>query len=375
MLPVNEIRCSKLDRVMNCAGVLRFKDLFEAEAGEPAREGTACGELLQFKLESGDAKAVPPSANASNGFRFDRDMHFHASEVATEILGSAQSKVLCETRIDWTTRSGIVIRGQYDGAYVRGNNLHIDDLKYGWKIVDAHRNWQLIGYAIGEVIRRGVAFEYIVMRILQPRAHHEDGPYRTFAVTYAELLALKEEIEQRMMLIANGFQELRTGKHCKYCPAVAESCTAFNRAFHASLDYVLGDFKQDSTNPKEMAFQLDLIHQASDIIEIKKKSLTDLVTDKIKNGGVVPGWTTVQNYGDRKWNGDATPDFIELMTGKSVVKQDMLSPAQVEKLGVSKSLVAKLSNRYLIGMKLKRQDSADLGDKIFGNTEPIKKET
>jgi len=139
------IRCSKLARPMVCAGY-SFLQLDEAEGGPAAKEGTACGEYLQHLLEG-----TPIPAQASNGIYFDDDMKFHTTPIAQDIINRATDKVLCETRIDWQTRSGIMIKGQYDAAFVdQRGYLCIEDLKYGWGIVEARENWQLLGYAIGK---------------------------------------------------------------------------------------------------------------------------------------------------------------------------------------------------------------------------------
>src|SRR5207253_5531368 len=141
-----------------------------------------------------------------------------------------------EVRIDWMTKSGIWIRGQYDAAYVdKQGRLCIDDLKYGWGIVEVEENWQIIGYAIGEVIRRGQAFEWIVFRIAQPRPHHEDGPIREWVISYSQLLELKERIEVRMQQLADGLKTFQTSDKCKYCKGVAEACPAFSRLFYRAL--------------------------------------------------------------------------------------------------------------------------------------------
>src|SRR5690606_11190876 len=118
------------------------------------QEGTACGELLERLLTRPND---PIPAQARNGWYFDSDMRFHIDPIIEEINSNRQSEVLCEQRIDWRTRSGILIRGSYDISFVRNDALYIDDLKYGWGIVEVKPNWQLLAYAIGEVMRRGVA--------------------------------------------------------------------------------------------------------------------------------------------------------------------------------------------------------------------------
>ena len=358
-----EIRCSNLARPMTCAGSLFFEDLPEEEENPAAKEGTAAGELLQLMLEK-----KPIGGHASNGVNFDHDMHFYIPLVSQEIMENAQSEILCETRIDWQTRSGIVIRGQYDVSYIDNKGrLCIDDLKYGWGIVEAEGNWQLLGYAIGEVIRRQMCLD-VVLRIRQPRPHHEAGSVREWHLTYAELLEQKEKIESRMDQIANGLKTLVTSPSCKYCRA-AVACPALSKAFYRGVE-VAHEFTQDNIDEKELSFQLDLASRVSDIIKIKYDSLKSLAVDRMKKGKIIPGYVSESSYGDRKWKTGISPEVIKALTGKDVVKQEMLSPAQAEKVGVPKDFVNSLVDRPFLGQRLKKKDTTKLGNDIFGNNNP-----
>lgn len=355
-----EIRCSGLSRPMNCAGFLFFKDLPPEEEIQAAKDGTAAGEYLRYLLE----KKTPIPTHAANGVQFDSDMDFFTRPVAEEILAGAESEILCEQRIDWQTRSGIMIRGSYDISFVKDGNLHVEDLKYGWGLVEVKNNWQLLGYAIGEVIRRGQAFEKIILRVHQPRPHHEDGPTRTWELSYAELLSFKEIIEARMDKIVGGYKDLVTGPQCKYCPAAAY-CPSFNKAFYRGIEHAQ-EFTQDNIDDKELSFQLDLIARVSEVLKIKSDSIKALAINRIKNGTIIPNYMTESSYGDRKWKKDISPKAVELLTGKKIVKEEMLSPAQAEKAGVPKDFISQLVDRHFLGQKLVRKDSTAIGNKIFG---------
>ena len=359
------IRCSKLERYMHCAGYLHL-DVEEPEAGQPAKEGTAFGEVLEYKLTDRPAPTV-----ASNGIYIDNDMHFYSDALAEDVKSRAASKILCETRIDWQTRSGIWVRGQYDASYVdKKGRLCIDDAKYGWGIVEVKENWQLLGYAIGEVIRLGQGFHEIVLRIMQPRPHHEDGDMREWVLTYSQLLEYKEKIEQRMQELANGRKDFQTGSHCKYCKGAAEACTAFSRLFYRSIE-VSTDFYQDSLNEAEIARQLDQIKRAAEVIKIKEDSLVELGISRIKSGKLIPGYVQVEKYGHRNWKNGVSPEALAMMTGHDVIEKSIMSPAKAEKLGVSKELVKSLSESRMTGVKLEKKNGTDVGNKIFGTTNPL----
>jgi hypothetical protein len=360
-----EVRCSGLARPMVCAGFL-FLDYYKPEAGEPAKEGTAAGEYLQFLLED---KPIPKVA--TNGVYFDDDIKFYTTPIYEDIVERAATIVLCETRIDWQTRSGVWIRGRYDIAFVdKKGRLCIEDLKYGYGIVEVFENWQLLAYAIGEVIRRGQSFREISLKIHQPRPHHEEGSTREWVLTYEQLLQYKEKIEARFEeIVVNGKRDLQTSSKCKYCPAAAESCPAFSRLFYRALE-VSTEFFQDNLTNEEISRQLDQIKRAEEVIKIKHDSLVELGTERIRKGGIIPNYIQSNKYGNRKWKAGVTPEVLKILTKKEVIEKSVMSPAKAEKLGISKKLIEQYSEASFAGLKLERKDATVVGNKIFGNTNP-----
>lgn len=362
-----KIACSKLARPMVCAGYV-FLDLHKSPDTELAKEGTAAGEYLTRLLLD-----KPLTEMSTEGIYFDDDMKFYAGVVNQDVrerAGFGKNEILCEQRINWETRSGIWIKGKYDVAFVDENGtLCIEDLKYGWGIVEVFENWQLLAYAIGEVMRRGQAFTNISLKIHQPRPHHEDGPIREWMLTYSELLEYKEKIEVRMTEIANGRKDLQTSSNCKYCNGSAEACPAFNRLFYRALE-VTTEFFQDSIDDDELARQLDQVKRAEEVIKIKKDSLTELGTLRIKQGKIIPGYVQTKSYGNRSWNPGIGPEAIKIMTGKDVVETKFMTPAKAEKMGIPRALLDQLTQKRFKGIKLEKKDTTEIGNKIFGNTTP-----
>lgn len=350
---------------MTCAGSL-FLDCEESQGGDAARNGTAAGDYLERLLTN-----KPIGAMASNGVYFDEDMKFYTTPIRADIESRTASEVMCEHRIDWLTPSGVVVKGSPDIAFVdHEGTLCIEDLKYGFGIVEVKENWQLLGYAIGEVIRRNRSFDKISLKIHQPRPHHEDGATREWILTYPALLGYKERIENRMQEIVNGLRTLVTSEHCKYCPAAGEACTAFNRLFYSSLE-VSTEFVQDSLTEQEISTQLDQVKRALEVIKIKQDSLVELGVSRIKRNLVIPGYTQVPQYTNRVWNNGITPDSLMTMTGLDLMEKSFMSPAKAEKAGVSKELVNQLAGKRLTRMKLEKKDTTEIGNKIFGTKNPL----
>lgn len=358
------IRCSGLARPMICAGYVHL-ELPPSASNPAAEEGTAAGEYLERMLTG-----KPVGTQANNGIYFDDDMKFYLEPIAQDILSRAATPIMCEHSINWQTLSGVWIKGHPDIAFIDHDGvLCIEDLKYGWGIVEVVENWQLLGYAIGEIIRRNQAFEEVKLTIHQPRPHHEDGPSRDWYQSYGQILDYKEKIEARMKELASGRKDFQTSKHCKYCQGAAEACPAFNRLFYRALE-VSTEFFQDSINEDEVSRQLDQIKRAEEVIKIKKDSITELAILRIKSGKLIPGYVQSARHGKRTWKKGISPEALQMMTGRNVIESNIMSPAKVEKLGVSKDLVSKLTDMPFIGNKLEKKDSTEIGNKIFGTNVP-----
>lgn len=352
------VNASSLARVMECAGSLFFKDLPPEPNSEAAKEGTAAGEYLEHLL-----MGSTPGTHAKNGVPFDDDMIYYATGVAEDIRSKAEGEIKCEVKVDWQGPSNGWVRGRYDASFVSEGKLYVDDYKYGWGLVEVKNNWQLLAYGIGEVIRRNESFNSIVLRIHQPRPHHEDGPTREWEISYDTLLEFKNKIEERFHEIGQGEKGLSSSTNCKYCKA-SVVCPAFNKAYHRGVE-VVQDFIQDTMDNEELSFQLDLVSRIEELVKMRKDSLTHLTSHRIKQGEIVPNYILRESYGHRKWSPNATPKFFEAM-GIDAVEKKLISPAKVEKLGVPKELVNQLTSKPFLGDTVKRQDTSKMGDKIFG---------
>ncbi|MGL4556635.1 MAG: DUF2800 domain-containing protein [Afipia sp.] len=381
---IQEIRCSKLAIPMSCAGALFFTDLLPEDATEPARQGTAAAEMLEYLIAWGNAFPVGAAdfsgvkmsdfpVAARNGYLFEDEMLFHLKPIVQEIFSERDGRVISEGEIFWLTAAGIKIRGHLDTAFMRKRVLYVDDLKYGWKVVEPKENWQLIGYAVGEIermIQRGEPLpDSVVLRIHQPRPYHEDGITRTWELTLDQLWFYRNQIEQRCWAIAKqGEQQLVTGKHCRYCEA-AHKCPAINRVLYSGIEHVM-EFKQDDMSETAIAQELDLIARIEEVVKIRKESMRDLAIHKMRGGKIIPNYTMTHSYGDRKWKPGITAEAIKKLTDIDVIKHDMLSPAQAEKMGVKKEFVNALVDRHFIGMKLERADASKAANKVFGTEAP-----
>jgi len=366
-----EIRASTLHKLMNCLGYYSLNNINESEAGDAAKEGTACGELLSAMIMQQTDKPQVDRV-ASNGVIFDDDMWFYAKETYHDVLKSAQgSPISTEVRVDWMGgKSGIKIRGQYDISYIVGDTLYVEDLKYGFGIVDVERNWQLIAYAIGLCFMYDSNYKWrpnkIHFKIHQPRPYHEQGKIRSWVITHDELIGLHGEITNRLTALVSGDKTLSTTlKSCKYCEGAAE-CPALNRSFYKSVHTVMQDWEDKELTNDELSDLLATYENIKSLVDIKGKSLQNLAIARLQKGQVINGYAYEQKFGDRKWRDDVDPSLIQMMTGIDIIKPTVLSPAQAEKAGVHKSIIAGMVTKPSKGLDLVKSNNLEKARKIFG---------
>jgi hypothetical protein len=125
-----------------------------------------------------------------------------------------------EMELDYGEEFGYVnLFGTADLIVDHPDCLTVGDLKYGFGIVEAEANSQMMIYLVGAVAKFGPRSSYRLV-ILQPRANHFKGPIREVIVTPEELDAFKAKLQAA---IADSYTNKPpvVGAHCrKYCAAL-----------------------------------------------------------------------------------------------------------------------------------------------------------
>ena len=341
----NLIRGSSLPRFMICNGFVAL-DTPEQKDSEVAKEGTAFHEYVEKLFKGQDIKV------ASNGVTIDDDMRYYSGQVLEKIPAHAESEV--EVQFDFGTRTHIVGHIDWNWEEDNGETLVVMDIKYGHRAVEVINNWQLIGYAIGLVMKKQKRYNKIKMIIAQPRVHHYAGWFREFVIDNNKASAYYNEIKQRVMDFEAGKLHLKTSEQCRYCPALGGECAASNIAFGNAIDVVLGDAIQDHIDDNDLARMLSDYERIKELFKIKYDALSDLATSRIKNGRQIAGFALEPSYGNRKWSDGMNADIIKALTGVDMNKTVMLSPAEAEKKKIDRAIIDQFAVKEFKGHKLKQ---------------------
>lgn len=246
-------------------------------------------------------------------------------------------------------------RGTADFFACRPGHLDVRDLKFGVGVqVFAERNYQAIKYALGVINEYDwlYDFETIDIWIHQPRLNHWD----VWHTTKAELLEIGKYILSRYRIAVGPNPPFGASeKACQFCK-VKPKCAHLTETVLSYFDIEDGDDKDDV---RTSAAFLSLQRQ----VEIfKMRGLYDLWIGSIQgeierllkaDSKSVPGLKLVNGRSSRYWKDQqATIEellFHDIPEEKLFTPRELISPAQVEKLGPKrlKPIVSELALKRL----------------------------
>lgn len=211
--------------------------------------------------------------------------------------------------------------------------LHIIDFKYGRGVlVEVPDNEQLMIYALTQVLRVGERPSRIVLHVVQPRAHHADGPIRTHEVTYEDLVEFKKRLVEAARACQDPNAPLVPGDHCRFCPALPE-CPAHQKL---AIEVAQEEFSGEplpapaDLEPDRIAFILR--HAAT--VEAWLKAVREHATAVLAAGGEIPGFKAVRGRSVRRWRDEEAAEKYLARAGLKMRerrKVEVISVAEAEK--------------------------------------------
>lgn len=246
------------------------------------------------------------------------------------------------------------------------HTVKIWDFKFGYRAVEAENNMQMINYFAGILDTHNITDDCKVeMTIVQPRAYHRDGPIRTWKTTGAELRAKVNMLHNKAQEALSGDTNCLTGSHCRYCEA-RHDCEA---ALNCGMDLYEVASKPIRTvmSFDDMGVQLDIIDRAIEQLGFLKTAYEQRITNELKQGGHVDGWSLSPKYGNLEWNVDLDQVLnLGKMMGVELEKpKAVITPRQAMDKGLDKDAVMALASRKKGTVKLTRKGDT-VASKIFG---------
>jgi len=264
----------------------------------------------------------------------------------------ASFDALTEVKLKSVLLSSLDFSGTIDRLFVsyepKRKTAHILDYKHGAGVkVDTEDNAQLISYAL-LVFENFETVKTVAVEIIQPRIASNDNDSNFVSVTRGEAMEFAGHISAAADLAKEFEREPDdslfnpSSVACRWCPAKI-NCPAIGAQVGGLVK--IGDTLatlDSSTLGRLLDLGPSILADAKEIAQAR-----------LLAGQSVAGWKMVTAATKRKLNADAEEILKKKRIRKSVSHTSKLkSPAQLEKAGVDKSLVASISFKPTGGLTL-----------------------
>jgi hypothetical protein len=303
--------------------------LGEQEEGEEAAEGTRAHDEIERVLGHLSGKLVDYSGGSIVTVDPEHDAAYGVALVIDYIRNLPPGTLWIEQRVRLTDQ----IWGRCDVAHwdEASATLTIVDYKNGFVDVDAVENEQLRIYAAASIATHNLPAKWVRLVVVQPNSWMPVPRVKQFVESATGLAAWAE----RVAAIPTGPLVFKAGETCKYCPLFGR-CPASQDVL-LKLNVMLAN-APDAVRPDQVKMFLATKKPVADWFAALEKAATKAAL----SGAVAPEMMLVTGTKHRAWKSEA--DARAAIVGTlGVDALELPTPAQAEKLGMSKEEVAALA--------------------------------
>lgn len=370
---------SSAARWVVCPGSAAMEARYPEQGDRPeAAEGTAAHWVMECRMLN---RAVAVNEIAPNGVSITREMLESADLVANDVYATlgplAHHLAMVERRImiprvhaqNWGTPDIVAWVESTTGERI----LYVWDFKFGHGHVEVFENWQLMDYALGCLTdanewahRNNVpAFPEtsitVVLRVVQPRSYHRDGPIREWKISAMNLLPYAQRLHTAAMAAMEPNAAcVPSPDACEHCTG-RHACEALQTAAYRGIDLARRSIPLE-LSPAALGLELRLLTDAGQLMEARRSGLAQQAESVARKSISVPHWTLMAGVSRRKWNKpDAEVIALGEMMGIPVARPaEAITPTQAVAAGIPEELIAAYSFRPPGAMKLTLDDGTEL---------------
>jgi hypothetical protein len=367
---------SSAGRWVMCPGSVMMGALYTEPSSDASREGTASHYVASTILEGHPQPAV--GSMDPHGTMITIEMVEAAGEYVAAVIqtGCAHDPVTKppELHIEKPVNAFSIHEHACWGTpdlwhTLNGNEIHVWDYKYGFGIVEAFENWQLITYASGILDHLkidGIADQLttVVLHIVQPRAFHIMGTHRQWAVRASDLRGYINKLAHAAATAMLPDPPTLTGGHCKYCSA-RHACPALQQAAMICVD-LAGLSQPQELTPEAMGLEYRTLAHAEALIKARRTGIENRMIGTLQAGGTIPGYGLERGKGRAAWV-KPTKEIFALGDCMGIDLRDepsAITPAAARKKGLDPTLIAAYSAAGDKGLQLVATDNT-LAARVF----------
>lgn len=223
------LRCSELDRTLECPGSIVLAPMVDAREPEDVTEtGTALHYLSATEIIKtlGASGVLEPAPNPWPNLKASRWISdYYWRHVCDNCPADFSLEVEAGLSYEF---DDFILSGHIDCVAVSPDGTQAIgwDLKTGYDAVDsADQNWQILGYIVA-LKRAYPALTKCTFFVIQPRNDEDEGFQRESKVVVDDLTGAMDGLVKRIQQAIASTDTLSTGrKQCTYCPA-SNQCPA-----------------------------------------------------------------------------------------------------------------------------------------------------
>lgn len=341
----SELGASGAHRWMNCPGSVELSKGLPNPSSPFAEEGTKAHELAETILLD---KKIPDDT--------DKEMLLYVKEYTDFVLGELnRCQVKQKLKIELQVEVKITLEeihkdmfGTVDAMFYSAAEgmLYVFDLKYGKGLeVETKNNPQLLYYALGGW---NTCFaNRVCLNIVQPRIEEKTIKRVTYTSDY--MTDFTDKLKEAVKRVEEQKTTYITGeKQCQWCLA-ASICPEKIKQFSSVTTIEPQQQLTESNLPNidELTIsELSTIYKNSKMLKKWLDDVKDMCAEILKKGENVPNCKLVEQRKNRVFANpkDAEAEIrAEGFKAKDIKTSKLKSPAQMEKLGVSKELISDLT--------------------------------
>ncbi|AUR86715.1 protein of unknown function DUF2800 [Vibrio phage 1.088.O._10N.261.46.A1] len=356
---------SHSNRWMICQAAPRMASLspsIEQTADTSRNEGLDGHHVAELVLKSNGVSAPREFVGQQlpHGTVFTLDHAIAVGVYVQDVLDITQhcsEPLLVEDRNDLTWLGPGIVAIVDAAAYDKtSRHITVWDLKFGHSPRDPQYDWQMIGNGLA------IAYKYpeaqrIDLRIVQPNVYG-DEPIKSWELDVDELKQYGARMRVAAEAIQTGNSPAVPGVHCRGCRA-AHTCPSleeYNKRLGATLQESLRT-QPSSLTPQEISLELDVLSALTVTVKARKEAQDAYAYQLADRQAVnVPGYKLVSKRTQRRITDPST--FVETARtfgySDALLHNDpkLLSPAQLESVGVNKELVEMFTEKPDVGKQL-----------------------
>lgn len=378
----SRISPSHLHQTVACAASLQLQERIPTEPDTEEQQEGHAAHVVALHAATGELWPIGHTFQyGGREWRVDADMHDGAALYAENcgpwsLPGHQYEQAVHIRRIHaecWGTPDHW--RVTLDGT--KPILLELDDYKFGHRYVDAFENHQLAAYAIGVLDQLGISpgddSLTVVLRIIQPRAYHKDGPVQEWRTTPFKLGKMLTVLRNAVAGALVTDPLASTGPHCLDCRARA-ACRTLQAAATGIVDYSMTADLQP-LDVTAAAVELRILDEAAKRLAARRTGLAAQVESAARGGQRVPWWHMEPNKSNLAWLPNVSVDEAAGMAQLFGVNirnpPELMTPTQakaaLKRKGVDEAVIDQYATRPPTGMKLVADDGR--ARKVFAHNQ------